>query len=136
MLWIKDFLTHQPTDVTIISKCGSPINYSPPNSNIITLHNYGRCDHSYALWMMRMNREDATENHLVLFLKASRSSKYHGGMKYRPLEDVLRIAMVNGFACGYENDSVYFHDTATLRTFAVADYKDQQIKSSYGPLCR
>merc|ERR1719203_944917 len=100
---MKDFINYDIQNVTIYSKCNSTINgYLPPGSKILQMPNHGRCDHSYAHWMSNM-KEDATENHVVMFLKASRISKIHSGMRYRPLNELIRIAITNGFACGFEN---------------------------------
>ena len=136
MSWMKDWLTYDIKDITIYSKCGSPIDYAPPGSKVITLPNYGRCDHSYAHWMIHMKEEDATDNHIVLFLKASRETETnrgnHPGMNYRSFEDMLRIAMANGFSCGYSQKNIYFHDTIRMRDFALEEYKEaEDIKSPY-----
>lgn len=133
--WTTEFLkNYDLQNVTIYSKCNSTINgYTPPGSEIIQLPNYGRCDHTYAHWgATRLGIEDATENHFVIFLKASRSNINHIGMLYRSLEDMIRIANVNGFACGYEsNNGLYFHSTARMRGFSVYNYKGAMIKSPY-----
>ena len=131
MSWMKNFLTHEIENVTIYSKCDFPIQHAPPGSKIISMPNYGRCDHSYANWMIQMKEEDATENHIVLFLKASRKTNHHPGMQYRSLRDMIRIAMINGFSCGYKSNSIYFHDTARLKNFNISEYKRKNIKSSY-----
>jgi len=134
MSWMKDFLTFDIKDVTIYSKCGSPINNAPPGSKIIKMPNYGRCDHSYANWMLHMEEKDATDNHIVLFLKASRESEGNGshtGFLYRSMQDMVRIAVANGFSCGYQRSDFYFHDTVKIRDFAMNDYKKENIKSSY-----
>ena len=135
MSWMKEFLrSYKIRDVIIYSKCKSPINsYSPHafTSETRQLPNYGRCDHSYAHWMANMKEEDASENHLVIFLKASRNSHYHSGMHYRSLQTMIRIGIENGFACGYQHDNAYFHNTPNMRKFALANYKRSIIKSSY-----
>ena len=131
MAWMKDFLTYEIENVILYSKCGSSIKNAPPGSKIIKMPNYGRCDHSYAHWMANMKQKDATENHFVLFLKASRDSTYHTGMEYRDLEEMLQIAMINGFSCGYKSNSNYFYNTSRLKDFSLAKYKGQFINSSY-----
>ena len=63
------------SNVAIYSKCDSYIegyNHTIIQSTIIRLPSVGRCDHSYAHWMKQMGNEDATDDHVVLFIKVSR----------------------------------------------------------------
>merc|ERR1712151_50604 len=130
---MKDFLkSYEMQNVTIYSKCNSTIDgYTPPGSKLIQMPNIGRCDHSNANWMANMIEEDATDNHIVLFIKASRYHVNHPGMVYRSLKDMIRIANVNGFACGYDGNGVYYHNTAYMRGFAVWNYKGVRVKSAH-----
>jgi len=124
MAWMEQFIDYDIQNVTIYSKCNKTIDgYSPPGSKVIQLH-YMTSD--------LLKEEDATDNHLVIFLKASRSNAHHIGMHYRSLKDMIRIAMVNGFSCGYEHgEGIYFHNTPKLRTFLSMSYKGSNIKSPY-----
>merc|ERR1712157_183489 len=65
--------------------------------------------------------------------KASRPDKrFHPAMLYRSLADMIRIANMNGFACGYEgNGGIYFHNTAFIREFSLGEYKGVAIKSPF-----
>merc|ERR1711862_755127 len=113
---------------------GAVKGYKHPRSKIIDLPNVGRCDHSYAYWMKRMKKEDATDNHIVLFFKASRELITQG-LFYRPFEDIIRIAIQHGFSCEAEPivKSPY-HKPSLLRTLRVLDYRDEQIASNYSNL--
>lgn len=119
-------------NVYIYSKCDSPVtSYQNPNAVVIRQPNIGRCDHSYAHWMAGMKEEDNTDNHVVLFFKASRDL-YQPGLRYRHIRDVIRIAMEHGFSCEAEHvDTSMYHQTNNLKAFQIATYKGFYIKSSY-----
>jgi len=135
MLWMQSLLEgFEINDVTIYSKCNVAINgYVPPGAKVIELPNYGRCDHSYAHFMTNMKEEDNTDNHYVLFLKASRRI-HQGGMTPRSLHDMIRIASHHGFSCELkhaENLLSHYHFTSQVTTYAITHYRRQMIKSPY-----
>jgi len=119
-------------NVTIISKCIEPIiGFNPPQAVIERLPNVGRCDHAYATWMANMTKEDATENHIVIFMKGSRVL-YQPGHRYRPIQDVIRIANERGFGCeAAPFDKSAFYRTDELRRFLIANHKAENIKSPH-----
>ena len=121
-------------NVTIVSKCVDPIvGFNPTGASIIRLPNVGRCDHSYAHWMANMKAEDATDDHIILFIKASRFL-YQFMMQYRPIQDVIRIAMEQGFSCESEPiDRSMYYRTANLRTFSHRFHRSGagRFKSAY-----
>jgi len=135
MAWMEQYLinNYEMKNITIYSKCNVTINgYYPPGSVIKQLPNVGRCDHTYAHWMANnLKEEDATDNHLVIFLKASRDNRFHRGMVYRPMQDMIRIAVEHGFACGYEPNVGYYHHTPKLQSYDIRNYKGQNIKSPF-----
>jgi len=133
MSWMKKSFGDLPIQsITIYSKCNSPMkNYIPPGAKIVNLPNVGRNDQTYAHWMKRIKREDASENHLVLFFKASRFLA-QGYMYYRPLKAVIRVAMRHGFACeAVHTYHSFYHYTTQLKTFSLVSYKEDLIKSNY-----
>lgn len=134
MSWMNEYLKDfQIQDVIIYSKCNATIEgYSHPKSKIIRLPNTGRCDHSYAHWMRQMKETDATNNHIVLFIKASRNL-YQAGMAYRPLKDVIRITQQNGFSCEAEpTDKSFYYDSNILKFFKINYHRsEEKIKSRY-----
>ena len=118
-------------NVTIISKCIEPIKgFNPPGATIWRLSNTGRCDHSYASWMENMKKEDATDSHIVLFVKASRDL-YQNKMQYRTVRGVIRIAKERGFSCEAEgaDRSTYFR-TSSLRIFRIIWHQGMCIGSA------
>jgi len=119
-------------NVIIISKCLEEMNgFNPPGAKILRERNVGRRDHSYARWMADMKEEDATENHIVLFIKASRIL-YQPGMHYRPIQDMIRIAIGHGFSCEAKpHDKPIFYRTSILRSFQIAAHQGVNIKSQY-----
>jgi len=137
LAWMNEYLKDfQIRDVVIYSKCNSTIEgYSHPKSKIIRLPNIGRCDHSYAHWMRQMKEQDATNNHIVLFIKASRNL-YQYGMTYRPLKDVIRITQQNGFSCeAMPHDKSFYYNSTILKSFAIDVYKSKEkIKSNYSSM--
>ena len=58
-------------NATIISKYAQLMNFNPLRAKISRLPNIRRCDHSWASWMVNTKEEDATNNHIILFIKAS-----------------------------------------------------------------
>jgi len=128
---MKDTLKIPLRHVTIYSKCNTTLHgYFPHKAKIVSMPNIGRCDHSYAHWMSNMEEKDATENHYVLFYKASRSFKAQ--FLHRSLHRVLQIAMQHGFACetALKRFSSY-HNTEKLSEFSVSKYGGKLIKSKY-----
>lgn len=132
MTWMNEYFKDlRIGHVTIISKCIEPIKgFNPPGATISRMSNTGRCDHSYASWMANM-KEDATDNHIVLFIKASRYL-YQSGMHYRPIRDVIRIANERGFSCEAEaSDKSSYYRTELLRGFSLPVHRGVYVKSPY-----
>lgn len=135
MEWMHNYIKDLPIlNVTIYSKCNSTIegyDHAIDQSTIIRLPNVGRCDHSYAHWMRQIEKEDATDDHIVLFIKASRDL-YQKGMSYRPLQEVIRLALHSGFSCESKpNDKSYYHDSNLLQFFMLEKHKEEDIRSKY-----
>ena len=136
MSWMEEFLGKtEIEDVVIYSKCNYVFNgYTHPGSKILEQPNYGRCDHPYSHWMARMKEEAATDNHLVLFLKGSRTNEAHPGMTYRTLEEMVQITKRLGFACGNENTGIPYSAnpvTEGMLTWERPFYRGINIKSQY-----
>lgn len=134
MYWMQKYFKDIPLqNVFIYSKCNNEtIGYTPPGAITIRLPNVGRCDHSYAHWMANyMKKEEAVENHIVLFFKASRYL-YQEGMRYRSLGDVARIAKEHGFSCEAEPlDKSYYYHLDLLRNFSIKEHRGVNVSSSY-----
>ena len=133
MTWMQDYLKDFPIkNITIYSKCNATLQYAiASGSNIIRLPNVGRCDHSYAHWMKNMDPTHAKNNNLVLFFKASRYL-YQPDMYYRPIKEMIQIALNRGFACeaSPSKNSIY-HKTSLLRKFNLSTHRGVAIKSHY-----
>jgi len=73
MSWMKDFIYDVPIfKTTIFSKFKSKVNYFPVSANVkvYDFFNVGRCDHTYAYYMNRIEELEARDNnHIILFLK-------------------------------------------------------------------
>ena len=41
-------------NITVISKCGLPVDVPSRSVEVVRLPNKGRCDHSYAYWIANM----------------------------------------------------------------------------------
>lgn len=146
MTWMTNYTQNLSiTNITIYSKCGKKINgYKPSISNIIRMPNIGRCDHSYAHYMKNYlkqsddnnaitdNDNSDENNHIVLFIKASRVL-IPFALNYRPLSDVIQIAKIKGFGCeSVTNKGISaYSDYNLLRKFKLAQYKGDGINSTY-----
>jgi len=116
--------------VWVFTKCGNDVIGAPPGSEIITLPNVGRCDHTYAHWMnnfLASEINDATsERDVVVFMKDNDHQRQKGKWGNRTFGELLGIAATNGFGCmippkmiherAPKNSSV-FSKYVVLRTF-------------------
>jgi len=145
MSWLKPFFnnTIQLQNVIIYSKCKNETltGYSlAPKPKVISLSNVGRCDHSYAHFMHRMNNNDymktisvhENNNHIIFFFTASRDISI---FQYRSIQDMIRITSQSGFSCAVDHaDSSlsYYHDTRVMiKTFSLSEYKEGSVKSKH-----
>jgi hypothetical protein len=133
--WLTSFVqgVNGTVNVTVISKCDSPVDGVPENTKIIRLPNVGRCDHSYAYWLAYLNPYGDEEDVAVVFLKDDISyANLHQVGFWRPLRELLEISSVRGFACaiettkfGINEDMVslsIYHKWDHLATFSLATY--------------
>ena len=144
--WLIDFLTNdvQKHNIqsTVISKCGKEIigvDTAFITPNIIRLPNVGGCDHAFAHWLHMFRQGTFSQivpnTDVVVFLKdADRiAANIHQPGAYRSLNEMLRIASQNGFACGMEPTKPgwnvkqptlisAYHDTMILQTFLLNKY--------------
>ena len=100
LYWLKEYVAGKEVEsTTIFSKCGNEVVGAPSDAIIKVLPNVGRCDHTYAYWMNRM-QEVTPENKFdtILFIKDNdhRSDTW----ALWSLADMFRIVSVNGFVCG------------------------------------
>lgn len=103
--WIRDYVGNEYSiaDITIYSKCGNKVegldilNTIRP-VEVITLPNYGRCDHTYAYWIKEhyqtINKETSGED-IVLFLKDN--SRFRG--MYNTIDELFTHTSEAGFGC-------------------------------------
>ena len=66
-----------------------------------------------------------------MFLKASRDSRFHRGVRWIPLYEIVRIAVEHGFTCGYDSNVGSYIHTTRLRTHATSHWKGEKIKSPH-----
>jgi len=139
MSWMKEYMKDMTLGIrtiTIYSKCKSDIDVTSfpitnKNITVVNMTNVGRCDHTYAHWMSRMEPKDASDNHLVLFFKASRYL-YQYKMMYRKLQDMIRIALQSGFSCGLEpSEHSLYHNTAKLKEFNIGIHRRVNVRSKF-----
>ena len=112
--WLPSYANVTSFDtMTIISKCG--LSPTPTyGAHLVTLPNVGRCDHTYAWWMLKEGM-DLEDDDLVLFVKDS----HHVSLKHSNLalaNITLHVANGNGFACAIRpnlKQSQQFHPRRT-----------------------
>ena len=123
--WIPSFMgegNYQVSEVTVISKCGKEVDgvnsletSFGANINIKRLPNVGRCDHSYAHWIVNnfarvekeirtLSKDDVRED-LIFFIK---DNKYRIDT-YTPFPDVLATAIDAGFGCVQKIATTHSH---------------------------
>ena len=110
-----------------------PFDTASNNVTVIELPNVGRCDHSYAHYMGQiMEESEANDNHIVLFMKASRNL-HQPDSNARSLKDMIRIAYYNGLGCGIELLSMYsaYYDSSELGSFEKKTYFGNDVSSIY-----
>ncbi|CAJ1954696.1 unnamed protein product [Cylindrotheca closterium] len=130
--------------ITVISKCGKPVEGAPPNANIVTLPNLGRCDQSYAHYLLNhyddygeydapaadKEGQDHRKDKLIVFTKDNDNMNRDIVSRHRSFEEMVTIAQSTGFACqeeqlwGYSPDH-YFkicQPSAYMNWTAMAPY--------------
>ena len=123
--WITDSITSlNVRDVVIYSKCGRPVEGAPVGSVVHTLPNVGRCDHTYAFYISRLNVTDG----VVLFMKDTHHLFAKKGIDVVPFNKMVDEASgPSQFSCrwhidpsiGLENEALY----SELMTFSLDTYK-------------
>eukprot|EP00980_Cylindrotheca_fusiformis_P000090 scaffold19_cov114-Cylindrotheca_fusiformis.AAC.37 len=135
--------------IHIISKCGHPVEGAPPKSTIEILPNVGRCDHSYAHYLLSVldqklklaTPESKWDDAVVLFLKDTRNAQarnLHQPGRWNTIERMVKVASSkHGFSCGILPGrarmfrrftvSAYF-EFETLRNFTKTEYKSRNNK--------
>mmetsp|Transcript_29867 Transcript_29867/g.71780 ORF Transcript_29867/g.71780 Transcript_29867/m.71780 type:complete len:412 (+) Transcript_29867:74-1309(+) len=105
--------------VTVISKCGKPVEGAPPNANIITLPNLGRCDQSYAHYLLNHYDDYADyddgdhsdqKDKFIVFTKDNDNMNRDVVSRHRSLVEMVAIAQSMGFACQEEQSWVFSPD--------------------------
>lgn len=100
LAWLTEYLNMSAFQtMTIISKCGVVPNPAY-GAQTINLPNRGRCDHTYAWWMVHMASSDTRiqDNDIVLFVKDS----HHVSIPSSNIalaNITFQVANSNGFAC-------------------------------------
>lgn len=151
--WIPEYITDKYAikDITIYSKCEKEVEGIDVLSSLgpvetIRLPNVGRCDHSYAYWIMNHyksiqnslwieNNYKSIQNHnegndIVLFMK---DNNYDQAM-YRSFDEIFSATSSVGFGCGLkpiwcdcpegwhqceENDGLMLHNQTVFNTFTM-----------------
>jgi hypothetical protein len=89
--------------IVIFSKCGKHVTGAPGQATVVRLPNVGRCDHTYAKYMVdRCSNasERAKASNVVLFIKDT-TWLHQGQSVETPLADVVSMAAgPSGFGCG------------------------------------
>eukprot|EP00560_Eucampia_antarctica_P005537 CAMPEP_0197841166 /NCGR_PEP_ID=MMETSP1437-20131217/46020_1 /TAXON_ID=49252 ORGANISM="Eucampia antarctica, Strain CCMP1452" /NCGR_SAMPLE_ID=MMETSP1437 /ASSEMBLY_ACC=CAM_ASM_001096 /LENGTH=375 /DNA_ID=CAMNT_0043450877 /DNA_START=189 /DNA_END=1313 /DNA_ORIENTATION=- len=125
--WIwEDFIPKDfEVDSTYVyTKCGNDVEGAPQDAQIIVLPNVGRCDHTYAYHMARLDSDHAANNNVVLFLKDNDYRNDDG----REFFELMQITSLNGFACNersasyYQDKSSAYHNYDYLATFKIGHY--------------
>jgi hypothetical protein len=137
--WLEDFTEDHVVDsVTVISKCGAEVKGAPEGTDVLSLPNIGRCDHTYGYYMAYMLEEkvpiEDRENAVVFFLKDDISAgNLHQDGSWNSFSDMVLLAGSDrGFACGIQPSHVdagpnrYFlsayHEYETLKEFSMHSY--------------
>ena len=73
--WVSKFTEgYNVSSISVMSKCGTPVNMAPHGAKVFVLPNVGRCDHSYAKYIttfLNSTAYDIGKPSIVLFLKDS-----------------------------------------------------------------
>lgn len=131
LAWLRDELARleaigllQICRVTIYSKCGKPVVNASHSWAVHLLPNVGRNDHTYAHHLA------ASHGCLlpIIFFVKDRAAVGWSQMKNRlvPLEDMARLVVSAGFACGFRPSDprlAQFHWSSTVVRFSIGSYK-------------
>ena len=102
--WISFFVTRPMSSVTVYSKCNQTVEGAPAQARIIRMDNIGRCDHTYAHWLVQQGNRippDRQANDLILFVKDNDMSDRHIGDEAVAFEEMVHVATGSArFACG------------------------------------
>jgi hypothetical protein len=159
--WIfEEYLLDVPCkSVTIYTKCGRPLFSDPSvelsNESLIrveTMPNVGRCDHSYAWWIVEMLTSTRSTgqpyqhqlplyhpNDQVLFMKDNDNMKRHneGNEEHRTFELMRDVTVRRGFDCGsryhargFSGVGTNYADKAILGRFHIRKYKTKSKTNS------
>jgi len=124
--WItnhENMAKYQYASITIISKCGNPVEGAPEGSTIVELPNAGRNDHSFVYYITNLLDTAMAEsnsdihNSIVFFIKdnAFKSSSW-----FQHIDDMAIMASSRiGFGCG------------TPGPFGYSAYADYDVISSF-----
>ena len=97
--------------IRIFSKCNKPVVGAPSNAEIIQLKNVGRCDHTYAHYIVQhYNKDDdGNKDRFTLFLKDNDNSNRDVVSRHRSLAEMVAISKRDGFACHEEQSWDWSH---------------------------
>lgn len=129
--WLKDYLnkTGKMRHIDVVSKCGHTPNLVSPSTAHLSMPNVGRCDHTYAQWILQ-NAPKLKSNDVVFFMKDTHTV-HQAHSKFRRFDDMMRIVSDSGFACA-TRPSRYstFHNTSVLEKLNKRNYKGVVFKAT------
>ena len=147
--WIRDSFIPPGVEfnsVQIYSKCGNEVEGAKKGDVIIKLPNHGRCDHSNAHHLSRMNYSNYDDDDIIVFFKDN-NYRIDGA---RSWDSMIRMVIFNGFSCverteGPMDFDIYsyshIHRYTSLSYFKLQAYirEDQrdnahEFKSNYANL--
>uniref|UniRef100_A0A7S3X623 Uncharacterized protein n=1 Tax=Emiliania huxleyi TaxID=2903 RepID=A0A7S3X623_EMIHU len=108
--------------LVVMSQCGSPVPTSDlrllaETVRVRTSRNVGRCDHA---WLKYILDAYDTLAPLTVFIKDSWGTPSQSLFERLPPEELVRMALEQGFGCAYQAPE--WHSAPTLRQFTMSGY--------------
>lgn len=121
--WVQRFLNRSGglEHMHIVSKCGHRPNWESPSVSHFTSPNVGRCDHTYAQWIVE-NARELHWNDVVFFMKDTHLV-HQRDSTFQTFEAMGRM-VGGGFVCATRPRRLsIFHNTSVLGRFIKTKYR-------------
>lgn len=119
--WVNDFLNKHPFHhVSVISGELKPKEVNA--SSFIHVPNL-ECDDHQLVYFMSHIPENQSEHDVIFFVK-DYLPNHNGMVKTKSIDNMVRVASLNGFACGTEPNypESFLHNTEELRKFGFSEF--------------